>query len=270
MKFGLFTCPYQRLSLEKAFADAAGFGYDYIELWGGRPHAYAPDLMAGELDTVRRLIDRYAVPVRIYTPEHNAYPFNYMQGTKRQWQDSVDYLTLSLSCAKALGADAMLMSVGHSGFAPEGEKRARLLRSLRNMAAQAERLCQPIVLEPLTPFESDTCTRLSELAEVLEAVDSPYLRGMCDVVPPFVQGEVIADYPRLLGERMAHLHLVDSDGVSDTHLLPGEGKIDLKETIHELCAAGYDGTATLELVTHYIDTPSEAARLALERIRELL
>lgn len=37
MKFGLFTCGYQRAALEDAFADAVRFGYDYIELWGGGP-----------------------------------------------------------------------------------------------------------------------------------------------------------------------------------------------------------------------------------------
>ena len=26
------------MKLEKAFSDAAFLGYDYIELWGGRPH----------------------------------------------------------------------------------------------------------------------------------------------------------------------------------------------------------------------------------------
>ena len=34
MKFGLFTCGYQRFDIEKAFQDAQRFGYDYIELWG--------------------------------------------------------------------------------------------------------------------------------------------------------------------------------------------------------------------------------------------
>ena len=37
-----------------------------------------------------------------------------------------------------------------------------------------------------------------------------------------------------------------------------------------LRAAGYDGAATLELVTHYIDAPSRYARLALERAKELM
>ena len=46
MKLGLFTMPYMRLSLERAFSDAKRFGYDGVEVWGGRPHAYAPDLWA--------------------------------------------------------------------------------------------------------------------------------------------------------------------------------------------------------------------------------
>lgn len=73
MKYGLFTCPYQRLPLEKAFADAAVFGYDYIELWGGRPHAYAPDLLRDGINGIMRLIDQFEIPVDVYTPEHNAY-----------------------------------------------------------------------------------------------------------------------------------------------------------------------------------------------------
>ncbi len=270
MKWGLFTCGYQRLPLQKAFADATAFGYDYIELWGGRPHAYIPDLLHGEIAEVRRLIDKYEMPVRVYTPEHNAYPFNYMQGTELQWRSSMDYLKSGLQCARELGASYMLMSVGHSGFAPKEESRERLLKSLRYLCIEAERLEQRIVLETLTPFESDTCTHLTELQEILDEVDSPMVLGMCDVVPPYVQGEDPADYARVLGNRMAHLHLVDNDGVSDTHLIPGEGNMNLKTILTEMRGAGYDGTATLELVTNYIDDPSSAAKLALERAKELL
>ena len=44
MKVGMFTSGYQRNYIEDIFIDAKRFGYDYIELWGGRPHAYAYDL----------------------------------------------------------------------------------------------------------------------------------------------------------------------------------------------------------------------------------
>ena len=106
--------------------------------------------------------------------------------------------------------------------------------------------------------------------ELLEAVDSPWLMGMCDVVPPVLQGEDPVDYCRHLGSRMAHLHLVDCDGVTETHLIPGDGVLNLKQIVSDFRQAGYDGRATLELVTHYMDDPTGAAGLALQRAKELL
>ena len=269
MKFGLFTCPYQRLSLETAFSDAASFGYDYIELWGGRPHAFAPDLLNGELDAVLRLSDRYAMPIAVYTPEHNAYPYNYMIGSDLQWEDAMKYLTAAIRCGKALNADYTLISVGHSGFAPVAERQARLHRSLLRLTREAEKLDHGIVLESLTPMESDFCSTPGEILTVLEEIDSPALLGMCDVVVPFVQNRNPVEDVRLLGSRMAHLHLTDSDGVTETHLLPGDGQMDLRRLLRELRTAGYDGRATLELVTHYMENPSAAAEAAIRRIKEL-
>ena len=269
MKFGLVTCPYQRLSLEKAFSDAKAMSYDYIELWGGRPHAFAPDLLCGDLDSVLSLSERFEIPVEIYTPEHNAYPYNYMIGTERQWESSMDYLSAALRCGKALGAKYTLISVGHSGFAPLPVRRDRLLKSLRRLSLEAERLDHPVVLESLTPMESDFCTSAEELLEILEELNSPFIQGMCDVVVPFVQHRNPADDIRMLGPRVAHLHLTDSDGLSETHLLPGDGTMDLRGLLAELGTGIYDGSATLELVTHYIDKPSEAAAAAIRRIKEM-
>ena len=46
LELGLFTSGYQRYPLEQAFEDASRFGYDYIELWGGYPHAYVAVIVA--------------------------------------------------------------------------------------------------------------------------------------------------------------------------------------------------------------------------------
>ena len=116
MELGMFTSGYQYYPLERAFADARRFGYDYIELWGGRPHAFAPDLARGELSGVLALIERHEMPVRVYTPEHNAYPYNYMLGSELQRADALDYLKLCLNMGKALGADHTLISTGHGGY----------------------------------------------------------------------------------------------------------------------------------------------------------
>lgn len=271
MELGIFTSGYQRDPLERAFADAGRLGYDYIELWGGRPHAFAPDLKRGGLPAVLALIERYQMPVYVYTPEHNAYPYNYMAGDLLQWEDSMAYLELCLEMGKALGAEYTLISVGHGGNAvPRRELWERLLKSLRRLSEKAEALNHKILLESLTPYESNLCTTSGELAQALDEVDSPCLLGMCDVVPPAIAREPVTNYLDLLSGRMAHLHLVDSDGTSDTHLLPGDGVLPLPELVQELIDRGYRGKATIELVTAYLAEPSLYAGRALERVRAML
>ena len=69
---------------------------------------------------------------------------------------------------------------------------------------------------------------------------------------------------------MAHLHLIDSDGTSESHLVPGDGVMPLRKIVQDIHAAGYGGTATLELVTNYLSDPTYYAGLALQRAKELL
>jgi protein FrlC len=271
MELGIFTSGYQRYPLERAFADARRFGYDYVELWGGRPHAYAPDLKTGEIGEVTALIKRYDMPVRVYTPEHNAYPYNYMTGSERQRRDALDYLKLAIEMGRAMGAEYTLISAGHAGYdAAPRDVRKRLLDSLGELAAHARNLRHTLLLEPLTPYESNSCNRAGDLSEILCALDSDHLYGMCDIVPPFVAYEPVMEYWDKLGQKMRHLHLVDSDGTSDAHLMPGDGRFPLAELLEELAARGYAGRATIELVTSYMNEPSLYARRAIDRVRALM
>ena len=201
MELGMFTSGYQRYPLERAFSDAGRLGYDYIELWGGRPHAFAPDLRLGGVAEIRSMVEKYQMPVYVYTPEHNAYPYNYMAGGRAQWEDSMEYLELCLEMGKALGAEYTLISVGHGGYSvPRRALWARLVESLRRLADRAEALDHKILLESLTPWESNLCTTAGELAQALEEVDSPCLLGMCDVVPPAAAGEPVENYLDALSE----------------------------------------------------------------------
>lgn len=271
MRIGIFTCGYQRDSLERAFADGKRFGYDYVELWGGRPHAFPYDLKQGQLKEVLQLQDTYGLPVEVYTPEHNAYPYNYMIGSPSQWEDAMTYLETALEMGKAMGAEYTLISAGHAGNTASGrEIRQRLLTSLRRLGEKAQRLEHKMLLEPLTIFESNVCNTANDLAEILAEIDSPWLMGMCDVVVPFVQQEPVMRYFDKLGSRMGHLHLVDSDGVSEMHVLPGEGVMPLNELLDAIAEYGYQGRATIELVTAYMKEPSLYAKRAVDWVRAAL
>ena len=271
LKVGMFTSGYQRNPLEHCFMDAKEYGYDYIELWGGRPHAYAPDLKAGDINEVRRLIEKYEMPVLGYTPEHNAYPYNYMIGSEAQRRDAVDYLKLSLEMAKEMGAEFVLTSPANGPYLTTYTHFwSRLENNIQEFANYAAKLEIKLVVEALTPYESNFFTRANDLVELFRRVDNPYVVGMCDIVPPFVQHESIMAYFDKLGNKMDHMHIIDGENGSDTHMIPGEGNIPIKEMLYEMKRIGYDKTATLELVTNYINEPRFYAKRAIDNMRELM
>ena len=271
LKVGMFTSGYQRNPLEHCFMDAKEYGYDYIELWGVRPHAYAPDLKAGDINEVRRLIEKYEMPVLGYTPEHNAYPYNYMIGSEAQRRDAIDYLKLSLEMAKEMGAEFVLTSPANGGYlATYDQLWSRLEKNIQELGDYAAKLEIKLVVEALTPYESNFFTRANDLVELFRRVDNPYVVGMCDIVPPFVQHESIMAYFDKLGNKMDHMHIIDGENGSDTHLIPGEGNIPIKEMLYEMKRIGYDKTATLELVTNYINEPRFYAKRAIDNMRELM
>lgn len=268
MKIGMFTSGYQRNPLEHCFQDARRFGYDFIELWGGRPHAFAPDLKAGEIKDVKRLIEQYEIPVLGYTPEHNAYPYNFMIGSELQRRDAVEYLKLCLDMAKELGSDYMLVSPAHAGYqAGYEEIWSRMEKTIRELGEHAEKTKVKLVVETLTPYETNAFKSANDAAELFKRIDSPYVVGMCDLVPPFVQHESIMAYLDKLGDKMYHFHIIDGEQGTDSHIVPGEGSVPLREFFLELKEAGYQGTATLELVTGYINEPRLYARRAIDRTR---
>ena len=138
------------------------------------------------------------------------------------------------------------------------------------MGDYAAKLEIKLVVEALTPYESNFFTRANDLVELFRRVDNPYVVGMCDIVPPFVQHESIMAYFDKLGNKMDHMHIIDGENGSDTHLIPGEGNIPIKEMLYEMKRIGYDKTATLELVTNYINEPRFYAKRAIDNMRELM
>lgn len=271
MKIGLFTSGYQRYPLESVFSDAKAFGYDYIELHGARPHGYAPDILSDHGLILNSYQKKYKVPIKIYTPEHNDYPYNYMIGNEKQHADALKYLKSCMDASKVLNCEFMVISAGHAGnFKTRRDIWDRFEKSIKNLTTYAETIQLKLVLEALTPMESNVCTSAKDLEEILYKVPSDNLYGMLDLVPPFIQNEPIENYYKLLGDKLKHLHIVDSDGVSESHILPGDGVMPLDTFINQIKSWGYKGTATIELVSNYINEPSVYSKRAIDNIRPML
>ena len=146
----------------------------------------------------------------------------------------------------------------------------KLEKNIQELGDYAAKLETKLVVEALTPYESNFFTRANDLVELFRRVDNPYVVGMCDIVPPFVQHESIMAYFDKLANKMDHMQIIDGENGSDTHLIPGEGNIPIKEMLYEMKRIGYDKTATLELVTNYINEPRFYAKRAIDNMRELM
>ena len=271
MEIGFFTSGYLHLSLEDAFRDAKRFGYDYVEVSGFRPHAYAPDLVKNGAAEIRALSKKYGMDVRGYAPEINGYPYNFMCGDEDMRRDSVDFFKVCIDAAKIMGAQFTLISAGHAGwYITREEMWKRLVDTVGELSEYSEKAGLKLVLEPLAPAETNVLNNAIDLAAVIKEVDSPALVGMCDVVPPFLIGEAIMSYFRNLGDKMYHMHLIDCDGSSEDHVVPGDGIMPLGELIGELQAIDFKGTATIELVTKYINEPTLYAKRAIDVVRSFM
>ncbi len=271
MKIGMFTMGYMRLPLERAFNDAARFGYDGIEIWGGRPHAYPFDLKAGAIKEIKELSAKYDMPIIGYTPETNMYPYNMMIGTEAMRIESIDYIKVAIDMAKEMGAGFVLISAAHAGYeTTKQEYWPRLVKNLKELTAYAENVGMDLLLEPLTQYESNVVVTCNDLITILDEINSPRLLGMCDICPPFCNQEPIMTYFEKLGPQLRHLHVIDSNGHSDTHMMPGDGSIPLKQLFHEITETDYKGYMTIELVAAYSNEPSLYSAMALERVNSLL
>ncbi len=271
MKIGLFTMPYMRLPLERAFKDAARFGYDGVEIWGGRPHAYSFDLKAEGTREIIEFSKKYDLQIIGFTPEMNMYPYNMMIGSEAMRRDSLNYVKLSMDMALEMGAGFTLISAAHAGYESiRQEYWPRLIKNLRELSGYAEDIGIDLVLEPLTMYESNVVVTCNDLLAALGEVGSDRLVGMCDICPPFCNREPIMSYFEKLGSRLRHMHIIDSDGQSDTHMMPGDGRIPLRQLFREIEATGYNGYCTIELISAIINEPSLGSALAIERVRDLL
>lgn len=58
-----------------------------------------------------------------------------------------------------------------------------------------------------------------------------------------------AEIATMLGERLISLHLNDNDGKADSHLVPGEGKVDWASVASTIRAASYSGCMMYEILS---------------------
>ncbi|MDP4110086.1 MAG: TIM barrel protein [Bacillota bacterium] len=253
---------------------AEKYGFDGVEVWGARPHAYAYDMDADAVSDILELKKRHQIEISMFTPEILAYPYSLTSGSRKEVSEAVDYLIRSAEAAAAMGAGYMQVTCPHPGY---GVNRAhvyeQVVEALMIICSRAQKEGVALVMEALSPSEGNLLTTAEDLKRLISDVNSPALKAMMDVVPPVIANEPFAEYFDRLKDDLVYIHLANSDGKTEFHSQLDDGVIPFIDMMQVFKNYSYDGWCSIELLAPYFKDPelylAQSSRLIKNMRREL-
>jgi protein FrlC len=271
MNIGLSSFLFLYYALGDAIRKTAEAGFDAIDIWGGRPHAYRNDLAPDEIHEINALLDQTHLRVASFIPAQFRYPTSLCSCNETIRQDSVVYILDAVETAAALRAPVVSVCPGHTVHSqPKKDAWGRLEESLEVICLRAGQLGLRIALEPADAYETDLMNTASETMVMVHELDFSNLGIVLDSGHVNLTHESFAQAIRAAGTRLFHVHVDDNLGQRDQHLVPGDGTCHFQELIACLREAGYSGALSAELSWDYILDPEPPAREAAQRLRAWL
>lgn len=272
MKFGCFSLDFRRFSLETACKAASRYGFDGIEIWGGRPHAYPYDMDIGEIKRIIEWKKKYKLDIPMYTPNALGMPYNLCSLDERERKDAMAYFKTAINACEAIESPRMLLVADHPGYeVPRKKAYGRFVENMKELGEYAENHSVQLVIEALTPMESPVITTADDLCEAIADIGLPNIEAMLDVVPPAIAYEPLSAYFIKLGRRMNYIHLCNNDRKTDAHLRLDTGELPVEDMIRVFKEQGFEEYVTVELYSECYSDPevllANSARI-LNRIRQ--
>jgi len=163
-------------------------------------------------------------------------------------------------------------AVMHGGYAASavdrGAKLPRLVEFTSTLRAEAAALGIELMLENLIPDKLGySHIMASDLAEWTHLVAEIGCGAVLDTSHSAASGIALADVFEALGSSVRAIHLSDNDGVSDLHLLPGDGNDVTAGLGGILSVIGYDGAITYEISPLHYSLGDVLAHIVAEAAR---
>ncbi len=271
MKTSLSSFVYIYYNPEETIECAATAGYDAIDIWGGRPHAYRNDLREHDIRQIRALVDDFGLEIASLIPAQFNYPTSLCHPRKSIRMDSVQYMTLCVETAARLGAPIISVTAGHTLNDQSLDEGWDLLAdSFLRICDFASNYDVLIAIEPAVSVETNLINTTIQAMDMIDQLGCDNLGVLFDTGHALIVGEDTPSAIENLGEKLLHLHLSDNDGKQDQHLVPGKGEYDFKSLINALRLALYDGFLTAELGWDYVLDPDPAAIEAQDFLENLI
>ncbi|HQC55180.1 MAG TPA: sugar phosphate isomerase/epimerase [Clostridia bacterium] len=270
MKISLSTFVYYRYSLIECLKRTKELGYDGVEIWGGRPHAYWEDMTAKRIAEVRSVLNDLNLEISNFIPAQFRYPVNIACVDEEIRKGSVDYIKRNIDVAEKLESPYVSLCPGYGWLYDERHLAYNALRkSIDEIIAHNKGNKTKLLMEPAHPMETDMIVTVDDALKLIAEVGKENL-GICvDTGHLFVNGEDMVDCVNKTQGYTVHYHIDDNFGKSDDHLVPGEGSIDFKPFIDALNKHNYKGYLAVELGFGYTLNPDKAVKNSIEYIKSI-
>jgi len=272
------TNAYTRMPLATALAAIADLGFAGAEILCDRPHWFAGEVPAAEVERIADLLHERGLkisnlnantangyfhprpPENVFEPALSSADEHY-----RAWR--VRYSIAAIELAARIQAPCVSVTAGRPtpGCDP-GAALGYLRESLVEICDAAARhdVLIGVEYEPGLLIE-----RAAELAALIEEVGSPQLGANWDIGHSFLDGESPEAAAQLLAGRIWNVHVEDIKARKHFHLVPGDGDLPFERYFNALRAQQYSGFLTVELYT-YPEQPDAVGRRSLEYLQGLL
>ena len=287
----------ENYAVEDAINIIASCGYAGVELLFDKPHLWPPDVDEGRLAALSQRLkssglaisninantasgfygERDAPPGQTFGPS-----FSSSVGEFRDWGIDpaawrVGYTETSIRLAAQLGAGNISVS---SGFVGPGQNASTAWDQAVGCYRECARRAGDSGIFLLMEYEPGMLVgSAADCLRMIDAVGSEWLGVNFDIGHSYVvPGEDLFEAIDLLGDRIKSTHVEDIAGptpelhLDPGHLIPGDGKMPLREIFAKLEERGYQGYYTVELYTYARPgrDPEYAASESYRRLLELL
>jgi len=174
---------------------------------------------------------------------------------------AVDYTKWVIDCTAALGAK-MIVGPMHSEigyFTGNGASATETKRGIsfhRKVGDYAARHDIRFALEALNRFECYFLNTMQQLADYLDEVDHPAIKGMYDTFHANIEEKDPIAAIKAIRKHMIHVHISENDRGT-----PGKGHVPWAATYKALRAAKYNGWLTIEAFGRSLPALAAATRV---------
>ncbi len=156
---------------------------------------------------------------------------------------AVDFIKSIIDFAGPLGTPAIIGSMQgrHGGGVSKEQALDWLSAGLNELGAHAAQYNVPLLYEPLNRYETNLFNRIGEAASYLRTLDADNVKILADLFHMNIEEPCIAQGMRDGGEKIGHVHFVDSNRQA-----AGRGHMDHAPIATALTEIGYDGFASAE------------------------